>query len=426
LRRIPAIALCLITVSVFARVSAAADDGQFVRVTPPGSFVLKKITTLPLEAPRFIFHAATYPIGKGLEYLEERKVVEKVGNALSNKDKSAWGYPILGFGGGGGINIGAGYRHTNLFHRHYNLNVYYKLTLSFNQYAGFRLDAPVVMHIFDTPVEYRFESFFKRELNSDFYGMGNFSSRSNHSQYVNNDLSGNFVFQFNIFKTFDTNLAIGVDAADSRGDPNGDMPSVATTFTPDQIPGFDKWIPYFTAALAIKSDDRDNKNDPRTGGLRTLWLRRFQSLQGGDYSYNQYRLEVYQFLPLWSPGQTLVLDTKWNILDPTGTSTIPFYRLSVLDDSAPLRGFPRGRWQDHSSCLFNAEYWFPIWKMLRGMVFYDTGRVFYNLENFSFKNFKYSAGGGMDIRLFELMKLKLRVGYGGEGVNTTLGISSLL
>jgi hypothetical protein len=87
-----------------------------------------------------------------------------------------------------------------------------------------------------------------------------------------------------------------------------------------------------------------------------------------------------------------------------------------------LRGFSIDRFRDRSSVVFNGEYYFPLFHGLRGMILADTGRVFSGIKNFSFKGFKYSAGGGIDLGMSRVIVMRIRAAYGGEGVKFSLNV----
>jgi outer membrane translocation and assembly module TamA len=64
--------------------------------------------------------------------------------------------------------------------------------------------------------------------------------------------------------------------------------------------------------------------------------------------------------------------------------------------------------------LFNFEYRFPVWSLIDGVIFCDTGRVFHSPSDISFANMKYSAGGGLKIRIPNLAMFRFEAAYGGE------------
>jgi hypothetical protein len=103
---------------------------------------------------------------------------------------------------------------------------------------------------------------------------------------------------------------------------------------------------------------------------------------------------------------------------------LPAARMTLLDADHWLRGFDRGRFRDRGSVVFNGEYYFPLFSRLRGMILGDTGRVFNGITNFSFKGFKYTAGGGFDIEMLKATNFRVRAAYGGEGVKFIVSLLS--
>ncbi len=78
---------------------------------------------------------------------------------------------------------------------------------------------------------------------------------------------------------------------------------------------------------------------------------------------------------------------------------IPFYRLAGLGGADNLRGYRPVRFRDEDLMLFSAEYRFEVNTYAIVYGFFEEGRVFNNIfDDFTFNDFKYSAGGGLRFR----------------------------
>ena len=100
--------------------------------------------------------------------------------------------------------------------------------------------------------------------------------------------------------------------------------------------------------------------------------------------------------------------------------------LTELDVNSPLRGFSTGRFRDTSSVLFNVEYRYPIWDNIDGTVFFDNGKVFNGIKDFSFSDWRYSVGGGIRFFYGDTVFMRLQAGYGGEGVVVIFRLGEVL
>ena len=67
--------------------------------------------------------------------------------------------------------------------------------------------------------------------------------------------------------------------------------------------------------------------------------------------------------------------------------------------------------------IVNAEYRYPVWDLIDGTIFFETGRVFDDPGDFSFDDFKYSAGGGIQFFVRSFLLFRVQAAYGGEGLN---------
>jgi hypothetical protein len=50
-----------------------------------------------------------------------------------------------------------------------------------------------------------------------------------------------------------------------------------------------------------------------------------------------------------------------------------------------------------------------------GQLFYDTGRVFHEWSDFSFKHFKHSGGVGLRLRTSDFFLARFQIAFGSEG-----------
>jgi len=412
--------LIIIICLILASAAPVWADDPVVTVTPPKSRTYKKIVLFPLELPKYVLQAVTLPLGIASRYAERKHVQQRVADFLSNDEKTFWIYPIIEGGAGSGFGGGPALKHINLFDEGYQLSAKYTMHVNFDQQASASLDKPDAFRILETPVSWSFAPQWERSTHQYFYGIGNDSQQGNQTQYLINETDILGGIAAHPIKDLSLGLLLGYSLATTG---EGASPSIDTIFPVASLSGFGKWLQYGIIGLKIEHDDRNNKSLPETGGLRSLTLARYQHFGQGSYSYNQLKLELKQFIRLGRPRHVLGLHTGWTFQQESGSNQIPFYRLATLDVYSPLRGFKRQRFVDRNMAVFNAEYRFPLWSTVDGVLFGDAGRVFHNVTDFSFKGFKYSGGGGLRMRAMNLMLFRFDVAYGGEGVNFLFGMS---
>lgn len=426
MRRLIVLSCCIAAIVSLAVPAAAAPERPpepTATFTVPPSYTVKRIVLFPFEIPAYVMRGVTWPIGALLHVMEQKHVVERTADLLSNKEKTFWVYPVIQFGAGSSFGGGLGFHHTDLFHKGYELKGWYKIHVSLNQEAAINFAKPNAFMLLDRPVSYNVGVNWKRELDQDFYGLGPGSVEGNHARFRWTNFEEGVDIPYEVFPHFSLLFHVGGASATTSPSTEGGNPSVNTLFPPNQIPGFGRWISHFRAGFGLEHDTRDNPTLPFKGGLRRGWFRRYQHVGSGNFSFNDYRLLLTQYFPLWRPGLVLMIRNAWHFTQPTGGSQVPFYRLAVLDAGNMLRGFSRGRFHDRASVVFNVEYRYPIWRGIEGVLLYDTGRVFHGPSDFSFKQFKYSAGGGLNLHFFQVVLARFRVAYGGEGVKIMLNIS---
>ena len=406
-----------------AATDSVADTSEpTVTIKPPPTYKAKRIALFPLEIPSYVVRGVTYPIGAGLRYLDEKGVVDKTLDFLSNKDKTFWVYPIIEGGAGTGFGGGVGIRDTNLFHKHYLLGASYRIHINMQQNANISFAKPQAFELFGKPVSYSLGSTFARGLIYYYYGIGNSSSENNLGLYSSNSVDSGVTLSYEPVKKFTISPYLGVSTSNSGTKGNeGSAPSVQFVLPMSELTAFGQWVDYFNAGIRFAYDTRDSIFWTEKGSLSSFSFQNFTGMNTGGYNYNRYELDLRRYLRLWVPRQVLVLRANFVGNIPTSGNDVPFWRLAVLDANSPLRGFVTGRFRDRASILFNMEYRFPVWRLIDGVLFYDTGRVLHSPSDMTLAHIKYSVGGGFHVKVPQVAFFKIYAGYGGEGINFIFG-----
>lgn len=400
-----------------------ADPTPEVEIRAPSSYGWRKFFLFPLELPAHAFRIATWPIAAGGRYVERNRVVQRTIDLLSNDDRTFFVYPLLEIGAGSGLGGGVGLYHKNLFDKGWAINLNYKTFVDLDHRASFSFGHPKILAIGDRPGGFKVFFKFKRESDEDFFGIGPLTTRAGYSNYGLDEYQGGTSFDLNPLVHFRVRPHAIFLSSKSRPSGGVNPPSADVLFPAADLVGLNRRLRHLDIGFALEHDTRDLPAAPQKGGTRTFSFRRMQGLGNGGFDFNQYSADFRQYFRLWKERRVLALRAYWTFQQETGTSRIPFQYLAALDLNAPLRGFDRGRFRDHSAVLFNAEYRYPVWDFIDGTIFVDTGRVFDDPRDFSFTHFKYSVGAGIRVVARDTLLLRLQAAYGGEGLNVVFAVN---
>ena len=92
----------------------------------------------------------------------------------------------------------------------------------------------------------------------------------------------------------------------------------------------------------------------------------------------------------------------------------PFYGLPSFGGTTLGRGFQPGRFVDSFGAFGQLEYRFPIWSIIGGDLFLDTGQVRAGIGQLSADGFHVSGGTGLRFAFSESSILAVDVGFDGE------------
>ncbi|MEM0995349.1 MAG: BamA/TamA family outer membrane protein, partial [Bacteroidota bacterium] len=158
-------------------------------------------------------------------------------------------------------------------------------------------------------------------------------------------------------------------------------------------------------------DNRDNIFVPSKGwfiqGISFFNNKAF----GSNFNFNRYELDVATYIAT-RPRQVLAL----NFYVGTITGTAPFNELLFLGGRRRARGYYEGRFRDNNMLLAQAEYRFPLFWRLGGVVFANYGGVAPTVSAYQIENFRWTAGAGLRFLLNkeEGVNLRFDIGFAPE------------
>jgi hypothetical protein len=163
--------------------------------------------------------------------------------------------------------------------------------------------------------------------------------------------------------------------------------------------------------------------------------RRREDGTSGRYHFIDYGVSASAFFEMPKERRVLGLSFIADFVDPLGArSSIPFTEQASLGGARPMRGFRERRLVDRSALVALAEYRWPVWVWVDGVLHYAVGNVFgRQLEDFRPPLFRQSFGLGLRVNssrdhAFEALLAfgtrTFEAGGGVENVRAVLGATS--
>jgi outer membrane protein assembly factor BamA len=267
------------------------------------------------------------------------------------------------------------------------------------------------------------------KTNEDFFDIGNKSDRDGRSNFRHEEIGGELELGVVWTRWFRTGLF--VDYTDHTIE-DGDGTYVSTLDEYPTTVGLDG------AALlgiggSVALDTRDNALYPSKGTLAEFSVAVFNQVNGDDYGFTRYGLELSHCLTLLRPGRVFAVrlmgEVNTRLSDDKDT---PFFERASLGGDYDLRGYSTGRFRDKDMILMNLEYRYPVWEAERdnrgavdAVIFADIGRVFNDLKEDTFKDYKVSYGFGIRARTMESFIFRAEIARSSEETNPILRFDAI-
>jgi outer membrane protein assembly factor BamA len=159
-------------------------------------------------------------------------------------------------------------------------------------------------------------------------------------------------------------------------------------------------------------DSRDNQFFPGKGWLAEGAFTLERPFTGSQFQFQRLTFEAVRYFSLGKKHRLAV-----NLAGAFTSVGAPFFNLPQLGGTRRLRGYPDGKFRDRHLLMGQAEWRFPIWWRLKGVVFGGTGTVFGTPGEVM--RWRPNAGGGLRLEFDKKQQLHLRVDYGiGESGNS--------
>jgi outer membrane protein assembly factor BamA len=260
-------------------------------------------------------------------------------------------------------------------------------------------------------------SFFKNAT-SRFFGLGQATSESEQTNYTARE--GRMNWRFGVYANEVTQISIGQrfrDVSLQKGATN--LP-----FTVDQFPTVDG-VQGESLILGHRAtfyyDTRNNLVSPTDGMAVTAYAEVNQNIRNGDHPiYSRYEIEVKKLFPSESKRAILIVRAD---LQATIGSQVPFFEQSSLGGQNNLRGFGGDRFIDKNLVSLSVEERIHLARAKVAGVnadfeiapFLDTGQVFNDYKDVSFKNYRMTPGIGFRGIVRPNVVGRVDYGYSSEG-----------
>lgn len=182
------------------------------------------------------------------------------------------------------------------------------------------------------------------------------------------------------------------------------------------VPDFARGTQFMRGSAAIRVDTNARPIEPQGGFFGSLTADYTHGIFGDTTSYFRIHPVLGGVIDLWHRSHTLVLRASAIMVEPVGSSSVPFTELPMLGDPDALRGFILGSVRDQSQLVYRVEYRFPIWMYADAFVFADYGGVYQrNFADFNNRRTYWDLGFGLRAYSQSQFFVHLGLAYGFDG-----------
>ncbi len=395
-------------------------------IPPPADSV--QVTTRPRPMPAWEgilvwpYRVVTLPIwllssgiGESVEYLDEKRVLNRLGKLLGPRE-GPFGV-VLNFSAGGlpGLGGGVSLEHDAFFRPGHQFRLRGSATLRGHRRGSLGLRFPA-----GDRGSVEFGAGYRYRPNARYFGRGP-NTRADDASFYGHELGWAGA---SYRRALGASVYLGGSALYSTlgtGPPRDqDTPPLAERFAAALPPGYDSRSSGVSLGLVLSHETADETGRPTGGGIHRFQVSYFRGLGDDETRFWTYRAEMQRFIRLWYRHNVLAIRGHATWIDPVGASVVPFQRLMTNDDPDLMRGFRDFRWRDRGLVVVSAEYRWPIWVLSHpegmGLDMYllvDAGQVFGVPRDIDLGDFVFSYGAG--IRVLNLRGFVLRVEYARSG-----------
>ncbi|MCE9535037.1 MAG: BamA/TamA family outer membrane protein [Nitrospirae bacterium] len=260
-------------------------------------------------------------------------------------------------------------------------------------------------------------SFFKNAT-SRFFGLGEATSEPQQTNYTAREGRANW--RFGVYANEVTQISVGQRVRDVRLQKGAtDLPFTGDRFS--TVDGVQGESIIFGHRATFYYDTRNNLVTPTDGMAVTAYAEVNQNIRNGDHPvYSRYEVEVKKLFP--SESKRAILVVRADLQATIGTQ-VPFFEQSSLGGQNNLRGFGVDRFIDKHLVSLSIEERIHLARTrVAGVIadfevapFLDTGQVFNDYKDVSFKSYRMTPGVGFRGIVRPNVVGRVDYGYSREG-----------
>lgn len=241
-----------------------------------------------------------------------------------------------------------------------------------------------------------FSASYSSEPNEGFYGVGHTTNLGDKTTFRQKDIYLGMASRRPLGERIDLDWEVSYHRTEIEDGESRNTPSTRDVYPPGTLPGLDDKVDFLEAGFTMRGRFVDVPGSPTRGNRTRLRLAHRQSVDDDEFSHLRVLILTEQFMELfYRRTVSLQLGSDWRF-DPFDND-IPFYDLAAIGGTEILRGFKRGRFRDRGVGWVVGAYKFPVWQLIEGTLFYETGRTFHDVGELSLSDLEASYGGGLRV-----------------------------
>jgi len=392
-------------------------DTTEVRETKP---VEKSFGDHLLRLPVYLLQSPVWVLENTTHFLVDDAyggVVRPVLNRLMTTEYRVWGaYPTVGYNSNAGVKFGALFQSRSVFSEGERLKI--RAYYSTNEYQAYRLQyyAP---NLLSGHRGITFRAEYNKKTRESFYGLGQLSAESDEVNYAKEETFVDGGALWVLAQRLTLSVTGGYRATNIfDGDDQDEVHKIDSIQSLLQLPAAEfRATRLLTASATLTNDDRDSEGRTTRGGFRSATAEYYHGVGRTDgVNFWRVGIDLRQYLELFRYRVIAVRLAAQQVDVTDGHSIVPFYLKSGLGGYETLRAYRTHRLVDNDFILAQLEYRWPVLDLVDAFLFFDEGHVFSDMyEEFNFRDWKYSTGGGLRVVGTDNITATLMLAAGAEG-----------
>jgi outer membrane protein assembly factor BamA len=358
------------------------------------------------ERARSLEPYAPNKLEKALLYLDDKRVIERLGQGLSGI------YPRFGgFTTGSGITLGVGYRYAVPGTKHWEMNASTAFSTRGYKALDLRVRAPGLL---GGRLEVDGASRWWDYTQEEFFGLGE-SSVDERTNYRLLGYEVNAVGRYRVHRLFSIGGEVGYLRPRLKEGTDDRFPTTDAVFTDAEAPGLTRQPHLLYTRTFLDLDYRDRPGNTRSGGrvLFQLGTGRDQD-PSREFSYRRTDLEILHVFPIFDKKRNFAFHVAAAHVDPlTADGRVPFFLSPTIGGSNTIRSYLDLRFRDATYVVTNLEYRWEAFSGLDLALFWDGGDVGTTIEDIRADEYKTGWGFGLRFNTDRRVFLRMDMGFGG-------------